>query len=599
MRLSLLIIVSFVIIYAQLITADELPGLRIHVPENRRQTIITLSAIRKGPLTLSRLLIDPKPNEGAELEARNLVETIENVTDVDDFRVALLIRFWHLTRNRGNLSEKTWDDIRRVLLGFRYYYGKIIDKPRPDSRWYDSENHMLCFHSDEYLAGELFPNEIFRASGKTGTWHRNRARADILKWIHERALRGFTEFDSNTYYNIDLLSLANLYDFAKDKEIKQKAGMAIDLILADMVVDSFRGIYGTPHGRAHARYIFGNIGEPTRPIQWLLFGTASPYEILSYGALSLATSTYSPPAVIVSIACDSTSSFEHIERHPLVVKRTYRTPDYMLSGLLSEAVGPPTEDLLPRDIVQKPPNRVGQVRQKFIHSAIPGRSSYQVHAWQATLGKEVIAFTSQPATFDIISKPNMWCGQYACPKIFQHKSVLVALHNLDAAPKLPDDIRLHFSHAYFPRDNFDQVIEKNNWIIGQKGDGYLALYCAIPYDWAPGSLYADREIRAYGTRNAWICQMGRKAIDGDFEEFVSRVTAAKVIYNPQEPGITYNSPREGKISVYWDQLTTINGKKVNIPNNWRFRGPFAESKHMSGYYRFQYGDEVLELDFNR
>ena len=78
MRLSLLIIVSFVIICAQLITADELPGWRIRVPGSRRQTIITLSAIRGGLLTLSRLLIDSKPNEGAELEARNLVETIEN-----------------------------------------------------------------------------------------------------------------------------------------------------------------------------------------------------------------------------------------------------------------------------------------------------------------------------------------------------------------------------------------------------------------------------------------------------------------------------------------------------------------------------------------
>ena len=34
--------------------------------------------------------------------------------------------------------------------------------------WFWSENHVLCFHVAQYLAGDAFPDDVFPNTGKTG-----------------------------------------------------------------------------------------------------------------------------------------------------------------------------------------------------------------------------------------------------------------------------------------------------------------------------------------------------------------------------------------------------------------------------------------------
>ena len=85
-------------------------------------------------------------------------------------------------------------------------------------------------------------------------------------------------------------------------------------------------------------------------------------------------------------------------------------------------------------------------------------------------------------------------------------------------------------HAWFPKDKFDQVVEHNGWIFARKGEGYLALFSQHPYHWNDGSLASERvcpedvgrEILVPGKKNIWICQMGRKAEDGEFHHFVEK-----------------------------------------------------------------------------
>ena len=45
--------------------------------------------------------------------------------------------------------------------------------------------------------------------------------------------------------------LLNLADFAQDSEIATRATMILDVMFFDMGVDSFRGTYGTSHGRTY------------------------------------------------------------------------------------------------------------------------------------------------------------------------------------------------------------------------------------------------------------------------------------------------------------------------------------------------------------
>ena len=76
---------------------------------------------------------------------------------------------------------------------------------------------------------------------------------------------------------------------------------------------------------------------------------------------------------------------------------------------------------------------------------------------------------------------------------------------------------------------FDVVIERDGWIFARKGDGYLALYSQQPYRWHTdaASEKTHNEIIADGKHNIWICELGRRADDGDFETFMKRITGAR------------------------------------------------------------------------
>ena len=94
------------------------------------------------------------------------------------------------------------------------------------------------------MAAQALPQEYFNAYRATA---RDLLRGDgewLKAAIRFRAEQGWGEFDSAVYYRVDMECLLCLYDFAQDVEIKRLAGMMLNLMLADMVVDSLAGMYG-------------------------------------------------------------------------------------------------------------------------------------------------------------------------------------------------------------------------------------------------------------------------------------------------------------------------------------------------------------------
>ena len=83
----------------------------------------------------------------------------------------------------------------------------------------------------------------------------------------------------------------------------------------------------------------------------------------------------------------------------------------------------------------------------------------------------------------------------------------------------------HYTHAYFPQERFDEVVQHGGWTFGRKGDGYVALWSWRPTQWRtyddpgifthgltqPFDLVADG-----GADNVWITQVGDAAKFGDF-----------------------------------------------------------------------------------
>ena len=111
------------------------------------------------------------------------------------------------------------------------------------------------------LVGQLWQDETFQpcrlfvdagdtTGARTGAQRRDRGRARVLKWLNNRLMFGWMEFNSSGYYREHLWALLNLVDFALDEEVRTKATMAVDLMLFDVTRYLHRGAMGAAGGRS-------------------------------------------------------------------------------------------------------------------------------------------------------------------------------------------------------------------------------------------------------------------------------------------------------------------------------------------------------------
>jgi hypothetical protein len=59
----------------------------------------------------------------------------------------------------------------------------------------------------------------------------------------------------------------------------------------------------------------------------------------------------------------------------------------------------------------------------------------------------------------------------------------VIIYKIEKIPALYVPIQYFFTHAWLPKDKFDEVVERSGWILARKGEGYLALRSQNPYVW--------------------------------------------------------------------------------------------------------------------
>ena len=178
--------------------------------------------------------------EGDSLQEDVIVavcEFIDARKDCSDFALHSLIRL--LYQFPCIPGEALTARVRETMLDFKYW----PDEPGVDSLCTWSENHQILYASGAYLVGQMFPDETFTNSGETGSHKMAVARPRILRWLDLRFRTGFSEWLSNVYYDEDLIALLSLVDFCNDEEIHQRATMVIDLILFDIALNSFEGLY--------------------------------------------------------------------------------------------------------------------------------------------------------------------------------------------------------------------------------------------------------------------------------------------------------------------------------------------------------------------
>ena len=253
-----------------------------------------------------------------------------------------------------------------------------------------------------------------------------------------------------------------------------------------------------------------------------------------------------------------------------------------------------------------------------------GDARDQAHAWQATIDHNALVFTTHPSrptpqSLDWSEDSGYWTGSASMPRTAQQHNV--AIHIYEPAYTPPSDPLLgpifgylNETHAYFPQDHFDEVVQTGGWTIGRRGDGYIALWSHRPTVWrnndpavvATHGLVQPFDLVAEGSaQNVWIVEVARRADAGDFTTFVEAVAAAPVeVVRPSGSEgngqlARYVSPSQGELVFSERQGLTLAGQPVPLKDHPRLESPWGDVCHLGRYLALSEGDASLVIDFDK
>ncbi len=222
----------------------------------------------------------------------------------------------------------------------------------------DTENHWVMYYAGIYLAAQTWPHESGEQwfNGKSSDENFTEASEWLIHWMNITTTIGQGEFDSPTYMTVFLCPMLVLHQFAADTAMRTRAGMMIDLLLADFAAEHLEGNFGGGHSRDYPDDIVNPLAAPSTMWAWLYFGQPAmeqwnearyrPRHRGSWETVFAAASTYRLPEIIRTIATDRTRPYIHREQkrvrniirfqdttNPPVYKYTYMTSRYVLGSL--------------------------------------------------------------------------------------------------------------------------------------------------------------------------------------------------------------------------------------------------------------------------
>jgi hypothetical protein len=505
------------------------------------------------------------------------IERVNRREDGSDVHLVGLLGMMYRYMNAPDFPGKLKKPLEACVLNFKYWQDEgPAASLGSDAMAFNTESHSILFHTCEVLAGQLYPGRTFANAGKIGKWHRKKGARLALEWLRRRGTLGFQDWDSNFTFERDLLALSHLTSLAKDVAVQELAAVLMDKLFFTMAVNSFKGSFGSTHGRTCASMLKSAQLEATSGITRMMWGTGAlnPHIL---GTVSLACSRYEFPLLIGDIANDTSGEVWSRERHMVdpeqstagglageVNKVTYKTPDYMLCS---------AQDYR------------------------PGESGADEHIWQATLGPDALVFVNHPACMSEAEAhhPGFWLGNRSLPRLAQWKEVLVAVY------RLPEDDWMGFTHAYFPIYMFSEHEIKADkpdgraWAFARKENGYLALTASQGFELVKRGPDGYRELRSYGQNNVWLCQMGRSETDGSFEEFKKEVLAMDLEW--QELAVRCKTLRGEHLSFGWEGPLLVNGKEQSLHGFKHYDSPYAVADLPASQMDISLKDTVMRLNF--
>ena len=484
--------------------------------ENRRLIYENIAGqkgiVRNGGLfamsnILARKLLSMEWPEDEENIRKSLMP-VRNHFDCSDFIVSALLRYLEYFSVSGSLEK----EIRDTLVSYRYW----MDQSGSDGMCFWSENHALTFYSCMLLAGKRYPKENFPAAGRTGLELEACGREKLEQWFDCVEESGFEEFLSSGYMCVTFANLLNIVDFGGE-ELAVRAARTADRILRMLALHTFRGTVIAPMGRVY-RGVLYPFKQPTQVLMNLFNPKTPCVPDSEEGWLEFCAKTsYQAPEDLISLMEDECTA-EYSTGNALI--RLYKKNDYCLTSVQSgrEDGKARWKNLtLQEGSCQTSHEYTRSLNERFHGTTCfePGVYGYQQHLWYGALDNDTFVFTSHPGgTCESSSmRPGYWYGNGVIPAVKQENSRIGIIY------EIPESHPVHFTHLFFPEIRFERVEKRENWLFGQKGNGYIGVWSSGEMEAFTDQLF-DCEYRVYGDKMAYFAVCSSEKEAGSLEAFM-------------------------------------------------------------------------------
>ena len=481
------------------------------------------------------------------------LDFIDARLDLSDHRLLGIMKLY--LRGGDLLRPEQRERIERTILGFKYHWRER----GVDSMCTWSETHQLLLAVCEYLAGQALPDRRFTNDGRTGAEKRDLAERRLRGWLDDRFLYGFSEWLSNTYYEIDIIGLSVLADHAEDADLATRAQMVLDLLFYDIALNRFHGRFVTPAGRAYSRQKARPSRAEINTIVREVFETPQAFDPDDLAAVFIGRDVYQIPHAVrevaefhgeVEVRASYGLDLDEVEAEVarresgdaearrdarlrlLWAMEAFTTPEgiavtleeFRRTGIghnrflapLSRFSSLPPR-LAPTVLRALNPITQGAALQRAnvltyrtphyqlssVQRYQPGRFGDQQHIWQALLPGDISVFATHPGSTTLGSEsrpptPSAWVGNGINPDVAQHRNVLLATYDTMHRSGYLEGFRHRLSHLHFPFARFDETSLGERWLAGRRGDSFVGIVSLEPLE-----LVTEAEVLQRGAVTAW------------------------------------------------------------------------------------------------
>lgn len=452
--------------------------------------------------------------------------------DLSDHRMLVLLKL--VLTSDDVLPDEAREGIRAAVLGFRY----SMTEPGRDSMCTWTENHQLLFATCEYLAGQLYPDETFDNDGRSGAMKRASAHVALLSWLEDRYHHGFSEWLSNTYYELMACALVMLVDHAENQDLATRATMVLDLLMLDLALHRFEGHFQASGGRVYRAQKMNPARAEVEVILASAFASPPRFNHDQLSAIFVAREKYRVPHVIHEIATadgarqirtsqgrDIGEALDDVsrrlrsagedERFPALVRTAWGQQAYVAPETITltmralqhyhleqnrflaplsaftKVKGPVAQRALLKalnPVIQGTTlNRANVFTYRTPNYLISSAQQYQVrqfgdqqHLWHAALPRDITVFSTHPGSTHLTGEgrppsPSAWVGNGVNPAVGQFNNVLLALHDLRTRRGYLEARRHEFSHLHFPFVKFDETTLGPRVVAGRIGTSLVGI----------------------------------------------------------------------------------------------------------------------------